>query len=144
VFPQIAAYAITTLSATTLLVGVLILMAVRSQQSGQGRFNHQFGSHLDNVERQVRADGEALRRVVVDLDQGLRGEIASGAREGLTAAFDKVQEGTRAQSEQLGRFGVELRDALDNIRGEIIGLAEKVSTAGTDLRTVLFEGEARV
>lgn len=144
VFPEIAAYAVITLTATTLLLGVWVLLMVRSQRSWQGRFDLQLGNQFDGVERQFRADDEALRRVVTDMDQGLRREIASGAREGLATAFDKVREGTRAQSEELGRFGGELRDALGNMRGEMTGLAEKVSTASTDLRTVLIQGQTHV
>jgi DNA recombination protein RmuC len=144
VFSDIATYTVITLMATSILLGVWVLLVVRSRRTGLGRIDVQFGERLDNVERQFRADGEALRRAITDMDQGLRKEIASGTREGLTTAFDKVQEGTRTQSEQLGRFGGELRDALGSMRSEINGLAGTVNTASTDLRTVLTEGQGQM
>ncbi len=53
----------------------------------------------------VRAEAEMLRRAFIELDQGLRRELAQGSREGLAAAFDKVQAGLVAQSDGLERFG---------------------------------------
>ncbi|MBV9150575.1 MAG: hypothetical protein JO204_02230, partial [Alphaproteobacteria bacterium] len=41
---------------------------------------------FDAIERH----GEALRRTLTDMDQGLRGEIAKSTRDGFAAAFDKV------------------------------------------------------
>jgi DNA recombination protein RmuC len=73
------------------------------------------------------------------MDQGLRREMAIGAKDGLALAFDKVQEGTKAQSEQLGRFGGELQTALGKMQSEITALAEKVSGAITDLRTLVVD-----
>jgi hypothetical protein len=135
--PEMAANAVIALTATTLLVVIWVLLVVRSRRNVHGRLDLQMVSHLDSLEHRNRADGEALRRVVTEMDQAIRKEIATGATEGLATAFDKVQEGTRAQSEQFGRFGGELRDALGDMRIEITGLAEKVSTASTDLRTLL-------
>jgi DNA recombination protein RmuC len=143
-FPESTTYAVIALTTATLFLGIWVLLAVRFQRSGQGRFDVQFGTKLDGVERQFRADGEALRRVVTDMDQGIRKEIADSAREGLNTAFDKVQDGARAQSEQLGRFGGELQDALGNMRGEINRLAETVGTANTGLRSALTEGQVQV
>jgi hypothetical protein len=62
-------------------------------------------ARIDGIEKRLRDDGETSRRAFTELDQGLRKEISTGAKEGLTAAFDKVQEGTKAQSDELARFG---------------------------------------
>ncbi|MGA8759862.1 MAG: DNA recombination protein RmuC [Stellaceae bacterium] len=50
-----------------------------------------------------------------------------------------MQEGTRAQSEHLARFGGDLRERLGSVQDEVTELTEKVSTASTDLRTVIME-----
>ena len=63
------------------------------------------GGRTAALSRLVREENETLRRAFTELDQGLRREIATGARDGLSAAFDKVQDGLRAQSEGLERFG---------------------------------------
>lgn len=46
----------------------------------------------------------AQNRRIAALGDALRGEIAEQSRSGLIAAFDRVQEGARAQSEQLDRL----------------------------------------
>jgi DNA recombination protein RmuC len=65
------------------------------------------------LEQRLREECEALRRMLTGLDQGLRHEIASGTREGLSSAFDKVQSGQRAQAEQLDRISRDQREAID-------------------------------
>ena len=62
------------------------------------------GGRFDAVER----NNETLRRTLTEMDQALRDKIATGTRDGLAAAFDKVQQGTAAQAEQLGSFGNQL------------------------------------
>jgi hypothetical protein len=115
-----------------------ILVVVRSR-TGLGQLDSSLGGRLEGVERRLRDDGDGLRRALTDMDQALRRETATGAKEGLALAFDKVQEGTKAQSEQLGRFGGDLQTALGKLQIEITTLAEKMSGAITDLRTLVVE-----
>jgi DNA recombination protein RmuC len=65
------------------------------------------------LDRRLREESEALRRAFTEMDQGLRREVASGARDGLSAAFDKVQAGLAAQSDGLERFGRAQRETID-------------------------------
>jgi hypothetical protein len=44
------------------------------------------GARIESVDKRVRDDGESLRRSLTELDQALRKEISTGAKEGLTAA----------------------------------------------------------
>jgi DNA recombination protein RmuC len=122
-------------------IGVVtwILVTVRSQPGGVGQLDVSFGGRLEAAERRLRDDAEGLRRALTDMDQALRREIATGAKDGLALAFDKVQEGTKAQSEELGRFGGELQSALGKMQTEITVLAEKVGGAMTDLRSLVID-----
>ena len=52
---------------------------------------------------QMRSDAESLRRIVTDTSDSLRRQIADSSREALTASFDKVQDGARAQSQVVER-----------------------------------------
>lgn len=88
---------------------------------------------FDAIERH----GESLRRGLTDMDQGLRGEIAKSTRDGFAAAFDKVQEGIKAQSEQLGAFGKDLGTRLE-------GLAERVGTGFGDFSDRLREQQEQL
>ena len=92
------------------LIGLLILnmgllswllLIAKSGPGGVDSLPNKLGSRFDEIDR----NGEVLRRALSDMDQALRAEIAKGARDGLALAFDKVQQGTSAQIEQLGRFG---------------------------------------
>ena len=81
------------------LIGVMLVLAQAGRAASQGR--------------RVRQEFETWRRAFGELDQGLRREIAAGAREGLAAAFDKVQAGLGAQADGLERFGRGQREAVD-------------------------------
>jgi len=70
------------------------------------------GGRTAALARLLRQENETLRRAFTELDQGLRREIASSARDGLSAAFDKVQDGLRAQSDGLERFGRTQQEAI--------------------------------
>lgn len=89
-----------------------LLRAVTAQAGGTGGLTARLDGRFDGVDRSA----EALRRQLADMDRDLRGEIASGVTSGLAAAFDKVQQGTAAQAEQLGRFGRELGEGLQGVR----------------------------
>jgi hypothetical protein len=137
--PDATSYAMMALIVANIGLVTWILVAVRSQRGGLGQLDVSLGSRLEGVERRLRDDGEGLRRALTDMDQALRREIATGAKDGLALAFDKVQEGTKAQSEQLGRFGGDLQTALGKMQTEITALAEKVGGAITDLRTLVVD-----
>ena len=64
------------------------------------------------LERRLRDENEALRRAFTALDQGLRRELATGTRDGLSAAFDQVRTGLDVQAEGLERFGRAQREAI--------------------------------
>jgi DNA recombination protein RmuC len=102
-------------------------------------------TRFDAIER----NGAALQREVNQLAQDLRGEIARGARDGLTAAFDKVQEGRRAQDEQLARihdaisqFGGNVNTALHDLRQEIAARLADADTRAAEGRAVLVRDTA--
>ncbi|MBV9964585.1 MAG: hypothetical protein JO008_02710, partial [Alphaproteobacteria bacterium] len=80
-------------------VGLLVVLAVvnlaaigwlllRSGSRSHGADERAIATagRFDAIERH----GEALRRTLTDMDQGLRGEIAKSTRDGFAAAFDKV------------------------------------------------------
>src|SRR5207244_7694857 len=71
------------------------------------------GGRFDAIERH----NEVLRRAMAEMDQGLRREIAEGTRDGLVAAFDKVQEGTRTQADGLAHVQTALNQLADTVRG---------------------------
>lgn len=72
------------------------------------------GSATARLERRVAYETEALARRFTELDHGLRREIAASARDGLSAAFDKVQAGLSAQADGLDRFARTQREAIDH------------------------------
>jgi DNA recombination protein RmuC len=82
------------------LLGWLIARG-SGRHGGAGRGEADLFGRIEALDR----NDEALRRSLVEMDQALRREISEGAQRGLAAAFDKVQDGTRTQSDQLGRFG---------------------------------------
>ena len=137
--PDATSYSMIALMCVNIGLVAWILVTVRSQRGGLGLLDVNFAGRLEGVERRLRVDGERLRRALTDMDQALRREIATGAKDGLAIAFDKVQEGTKAQSEQLGRFGGELQTALGKMQTEITALGEMVSGAITDLRTLVID-----
>lgn len=110
-------YSLIALAAVNLFLIVWVLRLVRSQSGSANGLVVNWGGRFDGIDRNT----EALRRALTEMDQALRGEIATGTRDGLTAAFDKVQEGTKVQAEQLGAFGKELGARLE-------GLADRVRT----------------
>ena len=85
---------------------------------------------FDAIERQ----DEALRRTLIELDQGLRGEVAKSTREGFAAAFDKVQAGTQAQAEGLGHVQLALNQLADTVRGGFEGFSQRLRDEQEQLR----------
>jgi DNA recombination protein RmuC len=111
---------IALLIANACLIG-WVLRAVMSQAQGGG-LAASLGVRFDGVDR----NAELLRRQVAEMDRDLRGEIAAGIHHGLATAFDKVQQGTAAQAEQLGRFGRELAEGLGGVRQAITAQQEQL------------------
>jgi DNA recombination protein RmuC len=64
------------------------------------------------LERRMRDENEALRRAFTALDQGLRRELATSTREGLSAAFDQVRTGLADQAKGLENFGRTQRESI--------------------------------
>src|SRR6202049_4068745 len=102
--------------ANAFLIG-WVLLVIKSQTGSSNGLAINLGGRFDGIDR----NAEALRRALTEMDRALRAEVAQGTQDGLAAAFDKVQEGMKAQSEQLGSFGTELGTRLD-------GLADRVRT----------------
>lgn len=91
--------------------GLLLLLWLVAIVLGQRR-------SLVSMEARMREDAEAQRRLLVELDRGLRQVVADGARDGLATAFDRVQEGAREQGMQLQRFGLAVQTSLTELRTE--------------------------
>jgi DNA recombination protein RmuC len=97
--------------------GLVLLAFALLAASGAGR--RKAADRLDALEQRLRDDGEALRRSLTELDQGLRREVAESAARGFAGAFDKVQEGAREQGVLLQRFNLATQASLTELRNEI-------------------------
>lgn len=117
-----AIYAVLAVAIANLALIGWVLLVVKSGSVGASGLATSLGGRFDAIER----NNEVLRRALNDMDQGLRREIASGSRDGMAAAFDKVQEGTKAQAEQLGTFGNEMGGRLHNMTLALGDSAERV------------------
>ncbi|HEX2151866.1 MAG TPA: DNA recombination protein RmuC [Stellaceae bacterium] len=91
-------------------------------------------ARFDGIDR----NAEALRRELNQLAQALLAEVAKGARDGLAAAFDKVQEGSRAQAEQLAR----IHDAITQFGGNVQTKLSESETRAADGRAILARDTA--
>ena len=116
-----------------------VLVTVRAKAIG-GAGNGPVLARFDGVDRNAEALGRELRQ----LAQDLRAEIAKGMHDGLAAAFDKVQEGGRAQADQLARmhdaitqFGGNVQTALGSLRQEVAAKLAESETRAADGRTIL-------
>ena len=99
-----------------MILGCLLILLWRPQ-AGAG------------MELRLRAENELLRATLVEFDRNLRREIADGTSLGLSAAFDKVQAGAKAQSEELARFGESVQAVLGAVRVQLADTTEKAATA---------------
>ena len=124
-------------------VGLLVVLAVvnlaaigwlllRSGSRSHGADERAIATagRFDAIERH----GEALRRTLTDMDQGLRGEIAKSTRDGFAAAFDKVQAGTQAQADGLGHVQQALNQLADTVRGGFEGFSQRLHDEQEQLR----------
>jgi DNA recombination protein RmuC len=136
-------YVVVALAIANLALIGWVLLLVKSSNAGPNGLATSLAGRFDGIDR----NAEVLRRALTEMDQALRGEIGKGARDGLAAAFDKVQEGTKAQADELGTFGRELASKLENVQLAISRFGGNVTSAlgeSRDLVTAkLAEAETR-
>jgi DNA recombination protein RmuC len=118
-----AIYVVLTLTAVNLALIGWVLLLVKSRSGGASE-------RFDAIER----NNEVLRRALNDMDQGLRREIASGARDGMAAAFDKVQAGTKAQADGLAHVQTALNQLADTVRVGFDGFSQRLRDEQEQLR----------
>jgi len=104
-----------------------VLLVLKSASGGAGGIAI---GRFDAIER----NNEALRRALNEMDQGLRREIAAGARDGMAVAFDKVQEGTKAQADGLAHVQTALNQLADTVRGGFDGFSQRLRDEQEQLR----------
>jgi DNA recombination protein RmuC len=116
--------------ANAFLIGWVLLL-VKSQTGSSSGLAISLGGRFDGIDR----NAEALRRTLTEMDQALRGEIAQGTRDGLAAAFDKVQEGTKAQSDGLAQVQQALNQLADTSRTGFDGFSQRLRDEQEQLRS---------
>jgi len=105
-----------------------VLLAIRSQ--GGGSLPASLDGRFDSVDR----NGEALRRALIEMDQALRSEIASGTRDGLVTAFDKVQQGSKSQADGLAHVQTALTQLAETVQGGFAGFSQRLGDEQEQLR----------
>ncbi|HET9146941.1 MAG TPA: DNA recombination protein RmuC [Acetobacteraceae bacterium] len=75
------------------------------------------------------AEAEALRRALAETAEGLRRQIAESSRETLNTAFDRVQEGARAQAQSVERMQSAIID-LTTLIGQRLAEADQAAAEG--------------
>ncbi len=53
---------------------------------------------------------------MIEMDQGLRREVASGLRDSLSATFDRVRQGQETQAREMTALAAGLRDDQERLR----------------------------
>jgi DNA recombination protein RmuC len=124
------AYVVLTLAIANLALIGWVLLVVKRGSGGAAALGLAVGGRFDAIER----NSQALHRAFGEMDQGLRREIASGAREGLVAAFDKVQQGTKAQAEALSHVQEALNQLADTVRNGFDGFSQRLRDEQEQLR----------
>lgn len=112
---------IAALAVANLGLIVWVLLRVTSAD-GSTSLTAAVAGRFDAIER----NDEVLRRALGEMDQGLRREVAAGARDGLAVAFDKVQEGTKAQADGLAHVQNAMNQLADTVRGGFDGFAQRL------------------
>lgn len=90
-------------------------------------------------DKALRESSDNLRKGLTELDQGLRAAVAGGMKEGLVTAFERVQAGTLAQTNELARFGTALKEDIGTVKVEVGTLSDKVTTALAGMTTLLSD-----
>jgi DNA recombination protein RmuC len=129
-FPEAAVYVVLAATAANLALIAWVLHAVKSGAAGTNPLAIGLAGRFDAIER----NHEVLGRALTEMDQGLRREIATGARDGLAAAFDKVQEGTKAQAEGLAHVQQALNQLAETVRGGFDGFSQRLRDEQEQLR----------
>lgn len=146
-------YLSAAIAAFSLLLTAVCLFVVLGQRGALGRLANGLGGEsqssmavrLDSLATRVREDGDRLQRQLLELDQGLRKEVATGTTTGLATAFERVQEGNRVQAEELARFGKQLQEGVGEVGKRVEAFAEKLNgaleTTRNQISTRLAESE---
>jgi DNA recombination protein RmuC len=108
-----------------------VLLSIKSGSAGAGGLAINLSGRFDAIER----NDEILRRALTEMDQGIRREIATGSRDGLAAAFDKVQQGTKAQADGLAHVQQALNQLAETVRGGFDGFSLRMREEQEVLRT---------
>jgi len=130
VFAEPGFYVLALLAVANLVLIGCLLRALAAQQGAAASLAVGLDARLGGLDR----NDEALRRSVTEMDQALRREIATGTRDGLTAAFDKVQEGTKAQAEGLVAVQQALNQLAETVRGGFDGFSQTLRQDQEQLR----------
>jgi DNA recombination protein RmuC len=129
-FSQSASYVVLAVGVANLALIAWVLLVVKSPGGVPGGLALNLGGRFDGIDN----NAEALRRALTDMDQGLRREIASGFRDGMAAAFDKVQAGTKAQADGLIHVQDALNQLADTVRGGFVGFSQRLHDEQEQLR----------
>ncbi|HXT79223.1 MAG TPA: DNA recombination protein RmuC [Acetobacteraceae bacterium] len=129
--PVLIFYIAAALTVGLLVIVTCLLMVVVRRLRGDGNRNA-LVMRIDASERLMRDDNEALRSRLIELDQGLRKEVSVSTRDGFERAFDKVQEGSRAQSQAL-------QESISRVQQAMSDLSERVTSGMTEMKTLLAE-----
>jgi DNA recombination protein RmuC len=121
-------------------VGVVgwVLVAVTRQAAAGPGIALPLLARFDSADR----NAEALRRDLNQLGQAVLAEVARGSRDALEAAFAKVQDGARAQAEQLARFQDSLTQFGGNVGTALESLRHDVTKKLADSETGAARGRA--
>ena len=117
-----AIFVVLALGAANLAALGWLVMALRAASGDANGPAIAAAGRFDAIER----NNEALRHALTEMDRGLRGEIAAGARDGLAAAFDKVQAGTKTQAEGLVTVQQSLNQLADTVRRGFDGFSQRL------------------
>ena len=129
-FAEPGFYVLALLAVANLVLIGCLLRALAAQQGAAASLAVGLDARLGGLDR----NDEALRRSVTEMDQALRREIATGTRDGLTGAFDKVQEGTKAQAEGLVAVQQALNQLAETVRGGFDGFSQTLRQDQEQLR----------
>ena len=132
---EAAVYLVLALTVANLAIAAWAVLVAKSGGANAANFGAAVGGHLDAIGR----GSEALRRALTDMDQALRREIASGTRDGLTAAFDRVLQGSRAQADGLVHVQQALNQLTDTVRGGFEGFSQRLRGEQDQLRARVGE-----
>jgi DNA recombination protein RmuC len=127
---EAAVYLVLAATIANLALIAWVLLVVKAGAGGTSGLAISLGGRFDAIER----NNEVLGRTLSEMDQALRREIASGARDGLAAAFDKVQQGTKTQAEGLTHVQQALNQLAETVRTGFNGFTQQLHEEQEQLR----------